>query len=163
MKNSIIVFFGLLILLSISKTFSQGIMYSYDLNGNRKLRDVIVLTQNKSFAPPDSTNNNNAPTLAQITTSYSDNYTKEQIEAIVAGNKVLIYPNPAKYYITVEIENISAQKAEINVCDVFGKLIENIQVTDNRTLIDFSQKAIGTYLLKITIAHKSDIWKIIKN
>jgi len=158
------IFFGLLIFLAIPETFSQGIMYGYDDNGNRILRDVIMLTQeDKSTTIPDSTNNTNDTTLAQTNTAACPEASERNpIEASFAGNKVLIYPNPAKYYINVEIENNSAQNAEINVCDVFGKSIENIQVTGNSTLIDFSQKAIGTYFLKITINNKSDMWKIIK-
>lgn len=163
MKNKTIIFFGLLIFLATPKIFSQTIMYGYDNNGNRTLRDVIVLTQNKSTVPPDSTNNTNDTTLAQTNTADSIKASEQnKIEASFAGNKVLIYPNPAKYYVTVEIENISGKKAEVNVCDIFGKSIEKIQVTNNRTLIDFSQKAIGTYLLKMTIDNKSDIWKIVK-
>jgi hypothetical protein len=152
MKNKAIITFWLLIFLSISKTFSQGISYSYDENGNRTDRHIIVLTQNKSLIPPDSTNNSNDTTLAQNKT----------INASFSGNKILIYPNPAKYYITVDIENISEQQTEINICDVFGKAIEQIPITENHTLIDFSQKATGTYLLKLTINNKSEIWKIIK-
>lgn len=152
MKNKAIITFWLLIFLSISKTFSQGISFGYDENGNRTDRNIIVLTQNKSLIPPDSTNNTNDTALAQTKT----------IEASLAGNKILIYPNPAKYYITVDIENVSEQPTEINICDVYGKSIEQIPITENHTLIDFSQKATGTYLLKLTINNKSEIWKIIK-
>jgi len=158
------IFFGLLIFLAIPKVFSQGIMYGYDENGNRTLRDVIVLTQEeKTTTIPDSTNNANDTTLAQTNSVDSPEASKQnRIEASFAGNKVLIYPNPAKYYITVETENISAQNTEINVCDIYGKSIETIHIYENLTKIDFSQKANGTYLLKMTINNKSKTWTIVK-
>jgi len=158
------IFFGLLIFLAIPNCFSQGIMYGYDENGNRTLRDVIVLTQEeKTTTIPDSTNNNNDTTLAQTKTADSPEAAKRNpIEASFAGNKVLIYPNPAKYYITVETENISAQNTEINVCDIYGKSIETIHIYENLTKIDFSQYAIGTYLLKMTINNRSKTWTIVK-
>ena len=158
------IFFGLLIFLAIPKVFSQGIMYGYDENGNRTLRDVIVLTQEeKTTTIPDSTNNVNDTTLAQTNSVDSPEASKQnRIEASFAGNKVLIYPNPAKYYITVETENISEQNTEINVCDIYGKSIETIHIYENLTKIDFSQKANGTYLLKMTINNKSKTWTIVK-
>ena len=153
MKNKAILVFGLISFLCLSKAFSQEIKYEYDENGSRVLRDVIILKKtNNSLVYQDSVNKNIDSTLEQT----------KVIEASFAGNNVKIYPNPVKYDLIVEIENISGKKAEINVCDVFGKSIEKIQVIDNRTLIDFSQKAMGTYLLKMTIDNKSDVWKIIK-
>ena len=153
MINKTILIFGLISFISLSKTFSQGIMFDYDENGNRKLRNVIELPYvNKNLAQTDSISGTNDTLTAELKT----------IEASFAGNKVMIYPNPAKYDIIVEIENISDKKAEINVYDVFGKSVENIQVIANRTLIDFSQRAIGAYLLKMTIDNKSETWKIIK-
>jgi len=153
MNNKVILIFGLLSFLFLSKAFSQEIKYEYDENGSRVLRDVIILKQTNNYSTPqDSSSKNIDSTLAQTNV----------IEASFAGNNVKIYPNPVKYDLIVEIENISGKKAEINVCDVFGKYIEKVQVVDNRTLIDFSQKAMGTYLLKMTIENKSDVWKIIK-
>lgn len=161
--EKLLCFFSLLIFLATPKTFSQAIMYGYDDNGNRTLRDVIVLTQNKSTIPPDSTNNSNDTTLAQTNTADSPEASeRNRIEASFAGNKVLIYPNPAKYYINVQIDNVAPQQTEINICDMYGKLLDKINVTNNNTYVDFSQRAAGNYLLKITISNKSKTWTIVK-
>ena len=98
MINKTILIFGLISFISLSKTFSQGIMFDYDENGNRKLRNVIELPYvNKNLAQTDSISGTNDTLTAELKT----------IEASFAGNKVMIYPNPAKYDIIVEIENIS--------------------------------------------------------
>lgn len=152
--NKVALIFGLISLLSLSKTFSQTIIYEYNENGCRKARHEIVFKQinNDTTLFDNSINNNDSTSISQI----------ETIDASFAGNKVIIYPNPVKYDMVVEIENFSDKTVEINVCDIFGKSMEKIKVSDNRTLIDFSQKTTGTYLLKMTINNKSEIYKIIK-
>ena len=153
MINKIILIFGLISCLSLSKTFSQSIIFGYDENGNRTIRKTLELTQNSRINSYQENQENSSDTsIVQ----------KNILSGIIGGNKILIYPNPVEYNVTVEVENITDKDAEITVYDSYGKNIEKIKIIENQTNIDFSNKAMGTYLIKLNINSKSDVWKIIK-
>ncbi|OFX29048.1 MAG: hypothetical protein A2X08_11480 [Bacteroidetes bacterium GWA2_32_17] len=154
---TITLFFGFLIFLAIPNCFSQAIMYGYDENGNRTSRTIYLGT--KLFQDSDSATVTD--TVSYVLAVPTDVKGKP-IETKIANSKVLIYPNPVKYDLLVEINDVSDNKADIIISDEFGKIINKIIVTANSSKIDFSQKANGIYFIKITIAHKSESWKIIK-
>jgi len=151
------IFFGLLIFLATSNCFSQGITYGYDENGNRTSRTIYLGT--KLFQDSDSAT---VTDTVSYVLAVPTNVKGKPIETKIANNKVLIYPNPVKYDLLIEINDVSAQKIDIIIADEYGKTIDKIIVTGNSNKIDFSQKASGIYFIKITIAHKSESWKIIK-
>ena len=64
-------------------------------------------------------------------------------------SNVTLYPNPAKEYIDVRIDgdvNVTAME----VYDVYGKLINTVNVIDNTTHINVSALANGMYFVRVT-------------
>jgi hypothetical protein len=64
-------------------------------------------------------------------------------------NSVTLFPNPAKEYVDIRINgefNVTAME----VYDVYGKLIRNLNVIDNPTRINVSGLASGMYFVRVT-------------
>ena len=64
-------------------------------------------------------------------------------------NSVVLFPNPAREYVDIRIDgefNVSSME----VYDVYGKLINNINVVDNPTRIYVSNLSNGMYFVRVT-------------
>ena len=74
------------------------------------------------------------------------------------------YPNPAKNYIILKIENYKTLNLTYQLYDDNGKLLENKKVEGSETQIDMSNLVIATYILKVSESNKAlKTFKIIKN
>ncbi|MCR4826540.1 MAG: fibronectin type III domain-containing protein [Bacteroidales bacterium] len=65
-------------------------------------------------------------------------------------NSVSLYPNPANDVVNVECTMNNVQCLGIEVFDVFGKLINTVNVTENTTRINVSGLANGIYFVRVT-------------
>ena len=67
-------------------------------------------------------------------------------------NSVVLYPNPAKEVINVECRMMNDEYVidNIQVYDVYGKLINTVPVTDNITTLNVSSLANGMYFVRVT-------------
>ncbi len=63
-------------------------------------------------------------------------------------NSISLYPNPAKEYIDVRVDEFNVTNME--VFDVYGKLISTVNVIDNPTRINVSNLASGMYFVRVT-------------
>ena len=76
-------------------------------------------------------------------------------------NSISLYPNPANEYIDVRVNELNVTNME--VYDVYGKLISTVNVIDNPTRINVSGLANGMYFVRVTteqgVATKSFIKK----
>ena len=63
-------------------------------------------------------------------------------------NSIALYPNPANDVINVQCTMYDVQMVE--VIDVYGKLIQTINVTDNLSSINVSNLASGMYFVRVT-------------
>jgi chitodextrinase len=76
-------------------------------------------------------------------------------------NSISLYPNPAKEYIDVRVDELNVTSME--VFDVYGKLINTVNVIDNPTRINVSNLAAGMYFVRVTteqgVATKSFVKK----
>ena len=76
-------------------------------------------------------------------------------------NSISLYPNPAKEYIDVRVDEFNVTNME--VYDVYGKLINTVNVIDNPTRINVSNLASGMYFVRVTteqgVATKSFVKK----
>jgi hypothetical protein len=76
-------------------------------------------------------------------------------------NSISLYPNPAKEYIDVRVDELNVTNME--VYDVYGKLINTVNVIDNPTRINVSNLASGMYFVRVTteagVATKSFVKK----
>jgi hypothetical protein len=77
--------------------------------------------------------------------------------------QIVIYPNPTRGQLKVEIRGESdTEQIPVNVFDVGGRLVFSQKMNENPLLIDLSGRADGTYILRIDEGDKASVWKIIK-
>ena len=63
-------------------------------------------------------------------------------------NNIALYPNPANDVVNVQCTMYDVQ--EVEVIDVYGKVINTVNVTDNPTCINVSGLAAGMYFVRVT-------------
>ena len=106
---------------------------------------ITGLTQNTTYQIQVQANcgNGNLSSWSEpitVTTTGIENY---------LSNSIILYPNPAKEYVDVRIDgdvNVTAME----VFDVYGKLINTVNVVDNPTRINVSGLANGMYFVRVT-------------
>jgi hypothetical protein len=64
-------------------------------------------------------------------------------------NRVSLYPNPAKEYVDIRIDG-DVNVTMMEVYDVYGKLVNTVNVVDNPTRINVSALADGMYFVRVT-------------
>ncbi|MEQ8909612.1 MAG: T9SS type A sorting domain-containing protein [Vicingaceae bacterium] len=76
---------------------------------------------------------------------------------------IVLYPNPAKKDLFLEIDKFSSMKSngEILIYQQNGKLLKNIEVTKSRSRIDISALSKGIYLVRFNSDRLSKSWKIV--
>jgi hypothetical protein len=85
-------------------------------------------------------------------------------EAIGINLSVSAYPNPAKDYLQLKVENYESESLFYQLYDLNGKLLIHKKVEDSNTSIPMNGFSFGTYFLKITDNKKEvKTFKIIKN
>ena len=65
-------------------------------------------------------------------------------------SRVSLYPNPANDVINVQCTMNNVQVTALEVFDVYGKLINTVNVIDNPTQINVSNLASGMYFVRVT-------------
>ena len=65
------------------------------------------------------------------------------------ANSVSLYPNPAKEYVDVRMIG-DLKVTMLEVYDVYGKLVNTVNVIDNPTRINVSGLADGMYFVRVT-------------
>ncbi|OFY24825.1 MAG: hypothetical protein A2W98_06040 [Bacteroidetes bacterium GWF2_33_38] len=75
-------------------------------------------------------------------------------------NDIFVYPNPSNSLVNVDFMGISSKHRDIQVYDVMGRQISInvVKFSDNNYSLDFSNKSVGIYFLKISDS-KSTITK----
>lgn len=74
-------------------------------------------------------------------------------------NSISIYPNPTNSLINIKCEN---NIKSIELYDVQGRVLVTKMVSDNKEILDISDKANGIYFLKITSQNGIKVEKLIK-
>ena len=64
-------------------------------------------------------------------------------------NSVSLYPNPAKEYVDIRVDG-DLNVTTMEVYDVYGKLLNTVNVVDNPTRINVSSLADGMYFVRVT-------------
>ena len=64
-------------------------------------------------------------------------------------NSVSLYPNPATNHVDVLVSDNDVTVSRLEVYDVYGKLLNEVEVVDNPTRIDVSFLASGVYFVKV--------------
>ena len=64
-------------------------------------------------------------------------------------NSVNLYPNPAKEYVDIRVDG-DLNVSMMEVYDVYGKLVNTVNVIDNPTRINVNGLANGMYFVRVT-------------
>ena len=122
----------------------KTIKYSYDDAGNRTER-VIKLSASEAQAKS---------TVDQK---------EEKFEDKLGTHRIVIYPNPTKGQLLVEVQGYEEQtQCTLAVYSISGTLLFSKPTTESKTPLDLSTYPMGTYILHIKIGDTVRKWKIIK-
>ncbi len=160
--------FGILLSSMLAKSQDFQANYTYDLNGNRIFATVVYLTTTQmsdslslnqvfpgnEIVKPDTSG------LPQIGWQPG---TKESLGSL----EIIIYPNPTHGKIIIEITGATDQQLvmsgnSIIIWDIQGRQTICSANLTNTNVVDLSQKANGTYLVKVSINGQVKEYKIIK-
>jgi len=149
MSKSNLVFFVViwLILPSVLKAHNlcdTTYVFTYDDSGNRTGRTINFLKS----------------TQIQGTTSGTE---ADVITEELNEKEILIYPNPTKGDLKIEIPELGDTSARLFIFNNQGKLLIDKRITNTLSEINISQYSSGLYILKILIEQNSIEWKIIKD
>ncbi len=120
---------------------AQAIRYTYDDTGNRILRTIVLSSAREASSVADT------------------------IPDVIADTKFLIYPNPTRGSIQIEIDNASSSQPSqmmVSVYSTSGVILQKMALTNNSSKIDLSKQPNGVYLLKIEGNKESTSYRIIK-
>jgi YD repeat-containing protein len=125
--------------------FGQTRKFWYDASGNRTSRKTVTLSKSES--------------------GQSESLTKpiEPIPDQIGETSILIYPNPTKSQITVEIQGMEENKGDmITLYDQTGRLVLTLKNLTYSNNIDLSAFKTGVYFMIINLKGNSTRWNIIK-
>lgn len=84
---------------------------------------------------------------------------KENINQI---SEVNLYPNPTKNLVNIDFGNNNLKNANIQIVDLFGKVLQNVTVNTRKTTINLNNYSAGIYLVKFTNQNGNKVYKIVK-
>ena len=134
-----------LLLLSLSALSAQNMVsYAYDNAGNRISRRIVLLTSNSTHVKKD--------TIAPA-----------PIEEQLGDRKILVYPNPTKGALAVEITG-GSDKDDIHIAlfSAQGVQLKNLKATTGTTPIDMHLYPPGWFILRVLTGDKVTEFKIVK-
>lgn len=141
--------------------FSQNVAYSYDENGNRLAKTIIVeQLRSNSFTFPVL----NPKDLKSNSEEYAKTKESEEVKSDQEAITTVVYPNPNKGLIKIDILNMpSNAKTDMRLYNVNGAELIVKRNFENYSEVDITKFKEGTYILRIKINETIFDWKIIKN
>lgn len=96
--------------------------------------------------------------------AFSEQTSSIQLPDTKSGFRILVYPNPAKDMITIDLASLGISSGEkfISVATIAGKIIYSKKMKGDTTEIDLSHQANGMYLINVQTSNGSYTQKIIK-
>ena len=145
MRKAILFILFPLCLLSFNQIKAQNINFDYDEAGN-------CIVKYKTVVLPSNVKGNKNDTTKTVPQS-----------EIISDREVIIYPNPTKGALKVEIRGKSPERPiQYVLTDLSGKSLRQIQSQEIYYVFDMTSFPSGIYLLRVMIDEKWSIWKIIK-
>lgn len=136
-----------IILLISSVCNAQTYSFHHNARGHRDYRTVISLRS--ATIPTDSL-------LAKEL--------NKPLEDEIGLQKTVIYPNPTKGMLQVDLPELAERKAVIRVFDSGGKLVIQKTAVESSNEVDLSDFPSGFYIMSIQIENNNrKEWKIIKD
>lgn len=128
--------------------------YGYDAAGNRILRKVVVIPEQKSIA------SNQEQALETDTNQWEEKYYLDDLEGI----SLKIFPNPTNSRVSIEVQNVETKiDGTISLYNVSGALLCTQKIQATQVDLDLRAYSKGTYFAVIRINGKITNWKIVKN
>jgi hypothetical protein len=147
MKRLYILAFLLMALVPFVGSAQYDFGFTYDSSGNRHMRSVIPLKN--AVIPPDSLHANRIV---------------KAIEDQIGLQKALIYPNPTKGLLRIQLPCLAEQEATISVFDLNGKLMIQKTAVESNNEVNLSSYPSGFYIMTILVGKENrKEWKIIKD
>ena len=153
--------------LTVGTITHESIAISWDANAGVSSWNVQYRPQGGTLSSATATTNSYTITGLTPETTYeiqvqavcSNGQTSDWTAAVTGttttgienhlANSIVLFPNPAKEYINVQCTMYNVQLVE--VIDVYGKLINTVNVIDNPTRINVSNLASGMYFVRVTM------------
>ncbi|MBQ2853580.1 MAG: T9SS type A sorting domain-containing protein [Bacteroidales bacterium] len=133
-----------------SKSQTYTVNYSYDANGNRIDR-IIIVVEDCMETPIDTT--------AIIRSSFPQQ--KEYKDNNSIG--ISVYPNPVMEGLTIRLTSCEKYTdIKANLYSTLGVCVKNIDIIAKETYVDLSDLSSGSYFLKLIGCDDGRLWKIIK-
>jgi hypothetical protein len=145
--------------LSCFRAEAQSVKYTYDGAGNRILREKVI---------PMSSMMKSASVADNAGTKETERMQPEETvkyEETLAEAKIVIYPNPTKGQLRVEITGRTVPPdAKIQLYNMTGALTRQWNTVSDSNALDISAQPAGTYIMRI-ILDKQNVssWKIVKD
>lgn len=142
MKTYLVVLAGMLVLGMPCAIAQTTIAFGYDKAGNRTSRTIAL------------------PKTAEADSAYMDENTREDL---LGSSKLLIYPNPTKGYLQVEVADSDTQIAgQLTLTDLNGRVLYTSQLSEGINTIDMSAMAPATYILRMEKNGQVSTWRIVR-
>jgi hypothetical protein len=78
------------------------------------------------------------------------------------GNKITVYPNPSGQYFNLSAQSLKAEQLQIKIFDAFGREIEQLKGSANKTYTFGHQYKQGIYLVEVQQGIEKYTFKVIK-
>lgn len=76
-------------------------------------------------------------------------------------NNIKIFPNPANTYLSINIDNTSADEIDIRIVDMQGRIVANEQMNNESHTINTTNLLNGTYMIRLSSNEASYLKKIV--
>lgn len=128
--------------------------YTYDLCGNRILRNVIMFNTNISSYNNFLEEENDFMDTLYFKESYIDN---------IADIQINVFPNPTQGKLKISIDkNNNINNSTLELYNINGAKIFSKQNLEENTYIDIMDQPTGIYVMRIQLNGITSEWKIIK-
>ena len=127
--------------------------YGYDAAGNRILRKVVVIPEQKSITSYQEKGNELDTNIRE------ENYYLDDLEGI----SLKIFPNPTHSRVRIEIQNVETKvDGTLSLYNVSGALLFTQRIQTLEAELDLSGYSKGTYFAVLRINGKITNWKVVK-
>jgi hypothetical protein len=82
------------------------------------------------------------------------NYLATLVEDFDKSADIKVYPNPADYYINIDMGSTTLDKYRFELFDVTGKLMMSGNITDKITKLDLGSYATDVYFIRLSLDNK---------
>ena len=142
MKRILVLLFCVCSCITVS---GQARKFWYDESGNRTSRKPITLSKSETGVSDDNSKQN------------------EPITDKIGETSILIFPNPARSLVTVEIQGWEENKGDmISLYDQSGRLVLTLKNLTWSNNLDLSALQTGIYFMVIQLKNNTTKWSIIK-